>query len=814
MFKSNDVTEKVKMKNSWLAFVIIIYTAFFSTLDAREATISSFDFRATPLSDVFKVFTLQTGKNIVASPDVKDLEVTLYLTDVSPRLALETICKNYGLWYIEESNVVRVMHTEEFSRGLAFGRNEHLKYISLQYASCLSISDVVSSIYSERIRYTVPQEVESFNHIGTDGYPTIGDGGSFSSSSPSSSSANTSRQSSGANGRDIGGGVRATEDDIKRAINTLGTVDAESMVANQIGHADAFMTVSLRDNSIIIRSVDDELIEDISVLVNRLDTPTRQVLLEMKILEVSLGDEFSSFVDLSITPGTTIDAAGNAINSKSGLTGVNTVNQGALPSSSFNMGYVSDLFSYKMELFEAANRLKKIGTPLMLCANNASGKFFQGMETPLRKGYSVTTSKNSDGVITNEYVELEMSEEEIGISLEVSPSINDDKTVALKINAEISTVNLGEGPEIPYVIGGKVTMGQTDAVRKTLIQNIVVAKDGQNIALGGLIEEVDEEYEKRVPFLGDIPLIGFFFRSERVEKSRKEIVFLIRPHIIEAPSRSEEVTEEYFSEHSIHPYLTDSVETLFYHDKEVDVLVSTTGDTGDRTARLLEKNRDDDVDSVLGRTVYIDSDNRILESEIASFDNVSTDEFSIDTIDSVEIVDTVVSEDNEPVDSTSETGDKNATNRGVIEDTLEIKDLVVLDSEADSTGLGIFLNSWKRAWSNQNLEEYLSCYSDDFVGKGWDKTQWGIAKEYVFEKNSFLKINYLVLDVKKSNDLLVVELQQTYRSDEYCDVTRKILKLKKDNTSYNIFREDVDADSVEPITCETVKDLEKEMELN
>ncbi len=792
-------------KNSWLVLVIIIYTAFFSTLYAREATISSFDFRATPLSDVFKVFTLQTGKNIVASPDVKDLEVTLYLTNVSPRLALETICKNYGLWYIEESNVVRVMHTEEFSRGLAFGRNEHLKYISLQYASCLSIADIVSSIYSERIRYTVPQEVESFNHIGTDGFPTIGEASEFSSNSSSSNSTNNTRQNGSTAGRDIGGGVTATDDDILRAINTVGTVSAESMVENQIGHADAFMTVSLRDNSIIIRSVDDDLINDISVLVNRLDTPTRQVLLEMKILEVSLGDDFSSFVDLSVTPGATLDEVGNAVNSKTGLTGVNTVNQGTLPSSSFNMGYVSDLFSYKMELFESANRLKKIGTPLMLCANNASGMFFQGVQTPLRKGYSVTTSKNRDGIITNEYVKMEMTEEEIGISLEISPSINDDNTVALKINAEISTVNLGEGPEIPYIVGGKVTMGQTDAVRKTEIQNIVVAKDGQNIALGGLIEEVDEEYEKRVPFLGNIPLLGFFFRSERVEKSRKEIVFLIRPHIIEAPSRSQEVTNEYFSEHSIHPYLTDTVETLFYHDKENDVLVSTTDENGSRTAQLLERNRDDDVDSVLGRTTFVEHESegntRAVQSD--SFDS-ATGEFRIDR----EPLET------ESLDSVPESSGESSNNRGEIEDTLTMENLVSLSSEADSVGLGLFLNNWKRSWSNQNLDEYLACYSEDFVGKGWDKTQWGIAKEYVFEKNSFLKINYLLLDVKKSGNLFVVELQQTYRSDEYCDITRKILKIKKENSLYTIFREDVDADSVEPMTCETVQDLENEMELN
>ncbi len=739
-------------------------------LFARSGKISSFDFRQTPLSDVFKIFTLQTGKNVIAAPDIKDMPVTLYLENVRPMLALETLCKNHGLWYAEERNVIRVMKTSEFSKGLAFGREENLRHLPLKYASCLTIAEIVSAIYSDKITYSPPGTNESFNHIGTDQYPTIG--AKVKAAGGGAAKAVSQKQSSG----NALGGIEVNDDDITRLINRTGTVNVDSMLALQIGRTQTFLTVSMRDNSLIIRSVDEELLADVSSLIRRLDTPTKQVLLEMKILEVTLGDNFESFVDLSITPGGSMNSAGQVVMGKKGLSSIDLVNQGALASSSFKMGFVNDLLSYKMEMYEQEQRIKKIGSPLMLCANNAAGKFFQGVSTPVRKGYAVSTAKNKDGFVTNEYVTMNMAEEEVGITLEISPSINEDKTVALKIVAEISTILLGQGPQVPYAINGTVVMGQTDAVRKTKIQDIVVARDAQNLALGGLIEETEVDVEKKVPVLGSIPILRFFFTSQEKKKERKEIIFLIRPHIIESPMESDEVQDDYFQKHSQHPFYKDSVETLLHHDEKRDVLVATVpAEGGRRTAKLLEKNRDQMVDSITKGAP--DSAAPIAVEHERDLD---WGDRSAAVEDSSTAVVTPV-----PAPVTG----------------AEKRDSVVLDStEYDS--VEAYLDAWVAAWSSRDIDRFMRYYHDSFTGKGRTREGWRAAKGEVFDEESFVLVQLRDIQVaEKVPGLLDVRFLQRYRSDSYCDLSEKILLIRKKGKRYAIVSEEVLEGSEVAIPC-------------
>ncbi len=525
----------------------VLLAVFFVQL-AVASTIRTFDFRESPLSDVFKVFTLQTNKNIIVSPSIKDLKVTLYLEQVTPKQALDVLCKNYGLWYSEDGPVIRVMKTDEYSRGIAFSRTETVRGFPLRYASSLSIAEIVVSLYGDRILYLPPGTMESFNHIGSDGYPTIGEKSDDSKTAETSNKQNAQHITS-KEFTDMGG-VSASAQDIQRLINTIGTVNRDSLMSMRLGKAQAFMTVSLRDNSVLIRSVDTSLINDLGKLITGLDTPTRQVLLEMKILEVTLGDGFESFVDMQIAP-------------KGGkLDGISLLNQGNLLSSTLKTAILGDGFSIQMEMFEQDDRVKKVGSPVMFCANNASAKIFQGVESSLRKGYTVTSNKNDKGEITETILSVQLKDEEAGVRLEISPSINEDKTVTMKIGAEISTVLLGGGPEIPYGYGGNILMGKSDVLRKTSIQGIVAAADGQAVALGGLVEEQDVRTERKVPVLGSIPVLKYLFSSQKIKKERKEIVFLIRPHIIESPELSGAINGAWLKQNSEHPFATDGAERI------------------------------------------------------------------------------------------------------------------------------------------------------------------------------------------------------------------------------------------------------------
>ena len=194
----------------------------------------------------------------------------------------------------------------------------------------------------------------------------------------------------------------------------------------------------------------------------------------------------------------------------------------------------------------------------------------------MRKGYTVTDERrDSEGNVTaSAAVKTDYSMEELGVTLEIAPLINMDRTVTLKIATEVSTLNLGGGPPFNYTVGGVPQVGQTDTVQKTVIEDIIVAMDGQTLALGGLIQEENIKFIKKVPVLGDIPLLNFFFRSTGIKKEQKEIVFCITPHIIMAPDETEAVNERIMKDLSEHPFYRKEGRRILRYDRDGDAVES------------------------------------------------------------------------------------------------------------------------------------------------------------------------------------------------------------------------------------------------
>ena len=570
---------EVKKTVCWIWFVVVLSAVCVISVSAEEPDSVSrqpetdtyeYSYKETALSDVVECFSILTAKNVVATPDIQDLEITLYMKNIEPRSALMTLCKNYGLWFVEEPDVIRIMEVEEYARELILRRDEHTRVFNLKYASCVSVAETVSCIFGDRIEYEEPDEEESFGHVGTDDLPDIGD-------SDSSNSRNSNDSNHTYSPLEEDDGFQMSEDEyVKlRNVDKQGKpLAAEDLLRMRIGRARAFMTVFLRNNAVIVRSVDHLLLDDIQNLVQAVDTPTRQVLLEVKILEVTLGDGFDSFFDMTITPDGVMNEAGEVISDVRGVTGIDLVNIAGLADNSFRFEYMDKQLQATLELLATTNRVKKIATPIMLCANNAAAKFFQGVDTPVRKGYSVDKEKveTDNDVETFTTISIDYEEEELGVTLEISPSINVDRTVTLKIVSEVSTLNIGGGPTFYYTVDNKRQTGETDTVNRTTIEDIIVAMDGQGLALGGLIQEEDVDTEKKVPILGDIPWLGFFFKSKGTNKERSEIVFAITPHIIMTPEAAGTVNDGVMKDLSVHPYYKDNKEQLLEYDPKWDTL--------------------------------------------------------------------------------------------------------------------------------------------------------------------------------------------------------------------------------------------------
>ena len=161
-----------------LCITLILFMSGIFSLSAEEIDpvsfqgtgeqIEVFDFKETPISDVFKVFTDLTGKNVVASKEIMELKVTLFLKEVTSQEALKTMCKLYNLWFTEEDNVIRIMTAEEYGKELTIRCDEKTVVYKLKYASCLAVADLLDNLFGNRIEYVEPEEIESYGHVGTE----------------------------------------------------------------------------------------------------------------------------------------------------------------------------------------------------------------------------------------------------------------------------------------------------------------------------------------------------------------------------------------------------------------------------------------------------------------------------------------------------------------------------------------------------------------------------------------------------------------------------------------------------------------------
>lgn len=292
-------------------------------------------------------------------------------------------------------------------------------------------------------------------------------------------------------------------------------------------------------------------------LIQNLDTPIRQVLLEGKILRVTLSDDFSSFFQFEYK-------------SKSGKHELKTAYapiEGSMLTYMFTE--LPDL-KMRMELLQKDGRLDTIATPMVLAANNAQAYFFVGEQRPVTVNYEYEVREFEWR--TTETIRPVIELEDIGTVLTITPVINEDRAVTLILNMELSSINI-DGAKISLVKEetGDLVVLPVDTVNTNTISTILSVSDGKILVIGGLVDETSSISEEKVPVLGDIPLLGFFFKKKALEKLRQETVMVIIPHIMMGPEEAERSVEP-AKEISEHPYIKRDEKRILQYDERREKL--------------------------------------------------------------------------------------------------------------------------------------------------------------------------------------------------------------------------------------------------
>ncbi len=189
------------------------------------------------------------------------------------------------------------------------------------------------------------------------------------------------------------------------------------------------------------------------------------------------------------------------------------------------LGFVKNDWGAILQAVSSDSNSNILATPHITTLDNQESYFIVGEEIPIK----TTTSPGQGG--TNPFTTLDRLE--IGIKLKVTPQINEGNAVKLMIEQEVS----GRAGEIE---GNPI-------VSKREIKTTVMADDGATVVLGGLIDEDVQESVSKVPLLGDIPLLGQLFRSNKSEKKKRNLMVFIRPTIIRDGGVMSEVSQRKYN---------------------------------------------------------------------------------------------------------------------------------------------------------------------------------------------------------------------------------------------------------------------------
>jgi general secretion pathway protein D len=263
-------------------------------------------------------------------------------------------------------------------------------------------------------------------------------------------------------------------------------------------------------------------------LVASVDVSEPEVVMEIEVLEIShnlaeqLGINYPANVSFSATK------PGNSKNSSvSGLVLSDLAKQSANTIAVSSLGVSVDL----TKTVGAANLLS---SPRVRARNKEKAKILVGNRVPVVTSGTSATTGGSFSTSNVQYID-------VGLTLEVQPTVRNDGNVAIKIALEVSSIV----KQVSVPIGnGATTLAYEIGTRNT--STLLQLRDGETQVLAGLIQDIDQRNSTHIPGLGDLPILGRLFGSDGTTRDKNEIVMSITPRIIRAQPRPSSETTEFW----------------------------------------------------------------------------------------------------------------------------------------------------------------------------------------------------------------------------------------------------------------------------
>jgi type II secretory pathway component GspD/PulD (secretin) len=498
---------------------------------ALEAKIS-LDFKEIDIGDALKFLSKKAGLNIIPTKKVSG-RITLNVENATLKDVFDIMLRSNGLAYDKKGDIYNVMTEDEYRAlyGKDFSDVRKVKVFHLRYAIPEQVFTLCDTLKSDIGKVILDSESGSLLIMDT----------------PEKLKE-----------------IKEVIDSLERKTTILKVFDLKYANAKDIAEQlknqlDLKKVGSIRaderSNQVIVQTLPAR-IKDIEKLIAHLDRKTREVLMDVRIVKIKLsntntkGVEWEGIFDIARRYGLTYlgsypfssvnsstatwrsrkevyndvgymgsyPFSGTTSDLSSGTKGVGTekVHIGIVGKHDFDI-----LFKYFLSIGET----KVVANPKIAVIENQEARIHIGE----KQAYITNTTTQTTSTTT---VAEEVTFVDVGVQIHITPTINEDNYITLKVKPEISSV-------VSYLVtaaNNKIPILDTSTVETT-----VMVKDGATVLIGGLKEESQTNSSTETPLISKIPILGSIFSSSSKEDTRNEFLVLLTPHII----KGDELTTGY-----------------------------------------------------------------------------------------------------------------------------------------------------------------------------------------------------------------------------------------------------------------------------
>lgn len=456
------------------------------------------------VADFFTSLVADTDYSVAIHPAVSG-QITLDLKQVTLNEAFSVVEQLYGYHIQQVGSIYKVM-----PGGL---RTETIpvNYLLMQRSGSSSISVTAGGISSS----------QNGNSNGN----SNNQNGNQNNNNQNSNNQNGNSQN-GQNGQ----GGQGNGSSVQSSSETDFWKDLKEAITGVMGSGpDRAVVVSPQAGLVTVRGLPAEIEAVRAYLGQTEESLQRQVILEVKIIEVTLNDDYQQGINWSQIAGTIGSTDINFSNNSFTLGNNITAQIGGLGS----IGFEGDDFSGVINLLETQGNAQVLSSPRVTAINNQKAVIKVGSDeyyvTGVSSSSNLTDTTGTGTGVTRDVPIPELEPFFSGIALDVTPQINVDGDVILHVHPSVSeTSELSKSINLGGASAYTLPSAQTN-IRES--DTIIKARNGEIVVIGGLMQSTISDSESKVPVLGSVPLFGKLFTSISKVERKKELIILIKPTV-------------------------------------------------------------------------------------------------------------------------------------------------------------------------------------------------------------------------------------------------------------------------------------------